>query len=64
MSRVLENELDGAKGGREVTVDRHLLENVLDTVEMFVEDCEEATGTRRSAGHGAVEQKPAVARLN
>jgi hypothetical protein len=63
LSRVLEHELDAAKGGREVTIDRHLIENVLDTIEIFVEDCEGAVGVQRER-KGMVEQKPAVARLN
>ena len=64
LSRVLENELDAAKGGREVTVDRHLLENVLDTIEIFVEDCEGATGSQRGERKGSGDQKATVARLN
>lgn len=64
LSRVLETELDAAKGGREVTVDRHLLENVLDTLEIFVEDCEGATGVQRGERGKGSDAKPAVARLN
>ena len=65
LSRVLEHELDAAKGGREVTIDRTLIESVLDTLEIFVEDCETASGIQRSDRQkAAVEQKPAVARLN
>lgn len=62
LTRLMEHELDAAKGGREVTLDRHLVENVLDTLEIFVDDCEGATGTQRE--RKAVEQKPTVARLN
>jgi len=64
LSRVLENELDNAKGGREVTVDRLLLENMLDSLEIFTEDCEGAAGTQRGERRGVGEQKPQVARLN
>lgn len=63
LSRLLEHELDAAKGGREVTIDRHLVENVLDTLDIFVDDCESAAGIQR-ADRQKVEQKPAVARLN
>lgn len=62
LTRLMEHELDAAKGGREVTLDRHLVENVLDTLEIFVDDCEGATGTQRE--RKSVEQKPTVARLN
>ena len=64
LSRVLENELDHAKGGREVTIDRTLLENMLDSIEIFTEDCETATGTARTERRAAADQKPQVARLN
>ncbi len=62
LSRVLENELEGAKGNREVTIDRHLVESVLDVLEIFVDDCENVSGTSRE--RGKVEAKPVVARLN
>lgn len=62
LARLLEHELDAAKGAREVTVDRHLVENVLDTLEIFVDDCESASGTSRD--RNKVENKPVVARLN
>ena len=63
VSRLLEHELDAAKGAREVTIDRHLVENVLDTLEIFVDDCESASGAPRD--RNKVEQKqPVVARLN
>lgn len=63
LSRLLEHELDAAKGNREVTIDRHLVENVLDTLDIFVDDCEGAAGIQR-ADRQKVDQKPAVARLN
>jgi hypothetical protein len=63
LSRLLEHELDVAKGGREVTIDRHLVENVLDTMEIFVEDTESASGIQRERTK-QTENKPAVARLN
>ena len=62
LSRLLEHELEAAKGGREVTIDRHLIENVLDTLEIFVDDCETASGAPRE--RNKIEQKPVVARLN
>ena len=62
LSRLLEHELEAAKGGREVTMDRHLIENVLDTLEIFTDDCESVSGSRdRSKVEAA---KPVVARLN
>ncbi len=63
LTRILETELDQAKGGRELTVDRQLVEQVLDVLEIFIEDCDGATGGQRD--RKTVEQsKPTVARLN
>jgi hypothetical protein len=62
LSRLLEHELEAAKGGRELTLDRDLVENVLDTLEIFTDDCETITGGGRE--RGKAEQKPVVARLN
>ncbi len=62
LSRLLEHELEAAKGGREVTIDRGMLENVLDTLEIFTDDCESVTGVARD--RAKVEAKPVVARLN
>ncbi len=61
LARLLEHELESSKGGREVTMDRTLIENALDTLEIFTDDCESITGTRERS---KVEQKPVVARLN
>lgn len=61
LTRLLEHELDAAKGARDVQIDRHLLENVVDTLEIFTDDCETASGGSRER---KVEQKPVVARLN
>lgn len=62
MTRLLEHELEAAKGAREVTLDRELIENVLDTLEIFTDDCEVVGGGSRE--RAKVEQKPVVARLN
>jgi len=62
LTRLLDHELEAAKGGREVTLDRELVENVLDTLEIFTDDCEGVSGTGRE--RGKAEQKPVVARLN
>ena len=62
LARLFEHELESAKGAREVTMDRHLIENALDTLEIFTDDCEEVTGIARE--RSKMEQKPAVARLN
>jgi hypothetical protein len=65
VSRLLEHELDAAKGGREVTLDRHLVENLLDTLEIFSDDCESASGVQRAERQkGINDPKPQVARLN
>lgn len=62
LSRLLEHELETAKGAREVTMDRHLIENILDTLEIFTDDVESVSGGLRERSRA--EQKPAVARLN
>jgi len=62
LARLMEHELEAAKGAREVTMDRHLIENVLDTLEIFTDDCESVTGTRDRAKTEPA--KPVVARLN
>lgn len=63
ITRLMEHELDASKGGRDVTLERQLIESVLDSLEIFIEDCEGATGgrgERTKSGEG----KPAVTRLN
>lgn len=62
LSRLLESELETAKGSRELTMDRNVVEQVLDVLEIFIEDCDTVTGGQ--AARKAAEQKPAVARLN
>jgi hypothetical protein len=61
-TRLIEHELDAAKG-REITLDRDLVENMLDTIEVFIEDVDtgrpEGGRERRNAG-----EKPTVTRLN
>lgn len=64
LARMLEHELEGAKGGRDVTIDREIVENTLDTLEIFVDDCESVTGATRERSGGKAEAKPVVARLN
>jgi len=61
IARLMEHELEAAKGAREVQMDRQLVESMLDSLEVFVDDCESVSGTRdRNKG----ENKPVVARLN
>jgi len=62
LSRLLEHELEAAKGAREITMDRHLIENILDTLEIFTDDVETVSGVSRD--RAKAEQKPVVARLN
>lgn len=62
LARMLEHELDAAKGGAEVTIDREIVESTLDTLEIFVDDCDNVTGGAR--GRKSSEPKPVVARLN
>ena len=62
LTRLLDHELEAAKGAREITVDRDLIENVIDTLEIFTDDCEGVSGGSGRERKG--EQKPVVARLN
>lgn len=62
LSRLLEHELEAAKGAREITMDRHLIENILDTLEIFTDDVETVSGVSRD--RAKADQKPVVARLN
>ncbi|MBI5849989.1 MAG: hypothetical protein HZB39_02955 [Planctomycetes bacterium] len=65
LSRLLEHELDASKGSAEVTLDRELFENLLDTVEIFVEDVERENGGRAATvAQKPAAEKPAVTRLN
>ncbi len=63
VARLVEHELAAAKGSKDVTLERDILENVLDTLEMFIEDFEDVHGGR-GASRAAAEPKPAVTRLN
>ena len=65
LSRLMEHELDTSKGDS-VALDRELAENVLDTLEIFVEDLESAQGATPAAKRerASGNDKPAVTRLN
>ena len=62
LTRLLDHELEAAKGANEITLDRDLVENALDTLEIFTDDCDAVSGGGR--GRQKTEQKPVVARLN
>ncbi len=65
LMRTLETELEQAKGGRELTLDRALVEQAVDVLEIFIEDCDGATGGNRDRSKvEQQQQKPTVARLN
>ena len=38
LSRLLEHELDAAKGAKDISLERGLLEDALDTIDIFIED--------------------------
>ena len=63
LARLMEHELDAAKGTAEVAMDRELVESMLDTLEIFIED---VAGDRagRAPSAKAPAEKPAVTRLN
>jgi hypothetical protein len=64
-ARLLEHELDLAKD-KDVNLDRPLAESVLETLQIFIEDCDQLMGTpaRPENSRGQENQKPAVTRLN
>jgi hypothetical protein len=64
LTRLFEHELDLGKGD-EIVFDRHLIENALDTLEVFIEDAEATIGgkTQRTLTEKS-EVKPQVTRLN
>ena len=62
LSRLLEHEISSAKG-QDMTLDRGLVENVLDTLEIFIDDFEIARGGKAREKR-SVETKPQVTRLN
>lgn len=39
---LLRHEIDGAKGNKDVAIERDLLESVISTMEIFIEDCDRA----------------------
>jgi hypothetical protein len=67
LSRLLEHELELAKG-EDVVLDKTLVESALDTIDIFIEDCDD--GVAPAARIGASRTKPAtkeegsVTRLN
>jgi hypothetical protein len=66
LSRLLEHELDATKSAKDVTLDRDIVESMLETVENFVEDFEDNHkdgGPKRDRARSG-DTKPAVTRLN
>ena len=64
LARLMEHELDSAKG-KDIVFDRELAENILDTLDIFIEDVDEENGVETVARtRKTVEAKPNVTRLN
>lgn len=67
-ARLLEHEMDLAKDGKEVALDRALAEAVLETLHLYIEDFDGATGVPAVRADGAARTvepaKPNVTRLN
>ncbi|MHC5065957.1 MAG: hypothetical protein ACYTG5_18505 [Planctomycetota bacterium] len=64
LTRLMEHEIDLSKDAAEVTFDRDLTENMLDTIEIFIEDVEGSEPKAARKGRAQAESKPAVTRLN
>jgi hypothetical protein len=62
LARLVEHELGAAKGAKDVTIERDLVENILDALEIFIEDFDRSNGDARTSK--PVDAKPAVTRLN
>ncbi len=62
LSRLLEHELDAAKGAKDISLDRTILEDTLDTLEIFIEDVEGANGGVPPRARQSAEKT--VSRLN
>ena len=64
LTRLWEHELGGGKGAT-VQLDRELAENLLDTLEIFIDDLEERGGAKREREvKSTADGKPTVSRLN
>ena len=64
LARLVEHEIGTQKGNQDVTLDRALAENVLDTLEIFIDDFEIARGGKAREKRQSGESKPQVTRLN
>jgi hypothetical protein len=63
LTRLIEHEISANKG-QEVVMDRGLAENLLDTLEIFIDDFEIARGGKSREKRSSGESKPQVTRLN
>ena len=66
LTRLLAHELDAAKG-EEIIMERELLTNVLDALEIYVDDFQSVRGGKgrdRDRGRKQSDEKPVVTRLN
>jgi hypothetical protein len=66
---LLEHEIDLAKDGKEVALERGLADAVLETLHLYIEDFDSVSGTGGSRADGAPARgtepaKPSVTRLN
>ncbi len=64
LTRLMEHEIDLSKDASEITFDRDLTENMLDTIEIFIEDVEGSEPKSSRKERVVAESKPAVTRLN
>ncbi len=63
LTRLMEHEISSNKG-QEVVLDRGMAENILDTLEIFIDDFEIARGGKAREKRSSGESKPQVTRLN
>ncbi|MCA8941279.1 MAG: hypothetical protein KDB80_01860 [Planctomycetes bacterium] len=63
LARLLEHELDASQG-KDLVLDRELSENILDTIEIFIEDIDGGSGRERPSKERAQPKEASVTRLN
>jgi hypothetical protein len=54
---LLHHELDQAKGNKDVSLSREMLESVISTMEIFIEDCDRAMPKGGGSAEGTSDKK-------
>lgn len=54
---LLHHEIERAKGNKDVSLSREMLESVISTMEIFIEDCDRAMPKGGGSGEGTSDKK-------